>query len=61
MDYILDRDRSMDPSLPEMTRAALKILTRDRDGYFLLVEGKLNVDQCQETVLKDCFCCRRIN
>ena len=39
MDYILDRERSMDPSLPEMTASALKILTRDRDGFFLLVEG----------------------
>ncbi|KAL7646424.1 UNVERIFIED_CONTAM: hypothetical protein RMT77_003337 [Armadillidium vulgare] len=41
MDYILDRDRTADPSLPEMTKAALGILQRDRDGYFLLVEGGL--------------------
>ena len=28
-----------EPSLPQMTAAALKILEKDRDGFFLLVEG----------------------
>ena len=29
------------PRLPEMTTAALKILERNRDGFFLMVEGSL--------------------
>jgi len=28
-----------EPTLPEMTKAALKVLSRDKDGFFLLVEG----------------------
>lgn len=28
-----------EPTLPEMTAAALKVLSRDKDGFFLLVEG----------------------
>ena len=28
-----------EPTLPQMTAAALKILEKDRDGFFLLVEG----------------------
>jgi alkaline phosphatase len=28
-----------EPTLPEMTEAALEILSRDRDGFFLMVEG----------------------
>ncbi|MHB1194420.1 MAG: alkaline phosphatase [Longimicrobiales bacterium] len=27
------------PTLPDMTRAALAVLSRDRDGFFLMVEG----------------------
>lgn len=30
-----------EPSLPEMTAAALALLGKDRDGFFLLVEGAL--------------------
>lgn len=32
---------TLEPRLPEMTAAALKILEKDRDGFFLLVEGAL--------------------
>jgi alkaline phosphatase len=28
-----------EPTLPEMTAAALKVLEKDRDGFFLMVEG----------------------
>lgn len=28
-----------EPTLPEMTEAALKVLSRDQDGFFLMVEG----------------------
>ncbi|MPC98268.1 Alkaline phosphatase, placental type [Portunus trituberculatus] len=41
MDYTIERDNTQDPSLPEMTKAALEILQRDAGGYFLLVEGGL--------------------
>lgn len=39
MDYNLDADRKKQPSLVEMTEAAIKILQKDDDGYFLFVEG----------------------
>lgn len=39
MDYNLDRDNTMDPSLAEMTEAAIKILSTGENGYFLFVEG----------------------
>jgi len=32
---------SLEPRLPEMTAAALTVLEKDRDGFFLLVEGSL--------------------
>ncbi|XP_069938648.1 alkaline phosphatase-like isoform X2 [Cherax quadricarinatus] len=41
MDYVVERDSAMDPSLPEMTKAALEVLQKDPNGYFLLVEGGL--------------------
>ncbi|KAK7068956.1 hypothetical protein SK128_016412 [Halocaridina rubra] len=39
MDYVLERDPAMDPTLPEMTRVAIEMLKKDTKGYFLLVEG----------------------
>jgi alkaline phosphatase len=41
MRYEIDRDRDAagEPSLAEMTRKAIGILSRNRKGYFLLVEG----------------------
>ena len=39
MSYTVDQDAS-NPTLEEMTRAALKVLSRDPEGYFLFVEGK---------------------
>ncbi|XP_068218736.1 alkaline phosphatase-like [Palaemon carinicauda] len=39
MDYVLDRDTVMDPSLPEMTQKAIEMLQKDENGFFLLVEG----------------------
>jgi alkaline phosphatase len=32
---------TIEPRLPEMTTAALSVLEKDRDGFFLLVEGAL--------------------
>lgn len=35
----LDRDTTNQPSLAEMTRSALEALKKDKDGFFLMVEG----------------------
>ena len=35
----LDRETTSEPSLADMTAAALETLKRDRDGFFLMVEG----------------------
>ncbi len=39
MDYDLDRDPELQPSLAQMTRKALGLLSDDPDGFFLMVEG----------------------
>lgn len=38
-EYNLERDVTTDPSLAEMTEAAIKVLKRGNNGYFLFVEG----------------------
>lgn len=37
--YDIDRDVSREPSLAEMTQKAIEILSKDKDGFFLMVEG----------------------
>ena len=39
MQYDIDRDDDEEPSLEEMTEKAIKMLQKDEDGFFLLVEG----------------------
>lgn len=39
MSFAIDQDTS-NPSLEEMTRAAIEVLQRDNNGYFLFVEGR---------------------
>lgn len=39
MSYELDRDPSLEPSLAEMTETAIEVLSKDEDGFFLMVEG----------------------
>lgn len=39
MPYYLDRDPEKEPTLAEMTTAAIKMLSRDEEGFFLFVEG----------------------
>ncbi|MCX7709146.1 MAG: alkaline phosphatase [Clostridia bacterium] len=39
MAYDFDRDASKEPSLAEMTRKAIDVLSKDKDGFFLMVEG----------------------
>ncbi|HSL11983.1 MAG TPA: alkaline phosphatase [Actinomycetota bacterium] len=45
MAYNLDRDDEgvtrTEPTLPQMTSAALSVLSKDQDGFFLMVEGGL--------------------
>lgn len=38
MAYYVDNDAS-NPTLEEMTRAAIEILSKDTNGYYLFVEG----------------------
>lgn len=46
MKYERDRgdDEAGEPSIAEMTEKAIQILSKDEDGFFLFVEGQLNVD-----------------
>ena len=39
MQYEVDRDEAAEPSLEEMTRAAITRLSQDEDGYVLMVEA----------------------
>lgn len=39
MSFNLKRNKSIEPSLEEMTIAAIKILQKSRNGFFLFVEG----------------------
>lgn len=39
MAYDMDRDPSKEPSLAEMTAKAIEVLSKDEDGFFLMVEG----------------------
>lgn len=39
MAYNLEANREKEPSLKEMTEAAIKLLRKNSDGYFLFVEG----------------------
>lgn len=35
----LDRDETNQPSLAEMTKKAIEVLSQDKDGFFMMVEG----------------------
>lgn len=39
MAYEMDRDATKEPSLADMTAKAIEILSKDKDGFFLMVEG----------------------
>jgi alkaline phosphatase len=39
MAYDLDRDETKEPSIEEMTRTAIEKLSKNRNGFFLMVEG----------------------
>ncbi len=38
MDFEIDRDSSMEPSLSDMTRKAMSILSEEAGGFFLMIE-----------------------
>lgn len=40
MKYEAQRDLTLDPSLTEMTEAALRVLSRNPSGFYLFVEGE---------------------
>lgn len=40
MQYELNRNSTTDPSLSEMVEIAIKILSKNPKGFFLLVEGR---------------------
>lgn len=40
MNYRLDANPDVEPSLAEMALTALKILEKNSNGYFLLIEGE---------------------
>ncbi|OCT57623.1 hypothetical protein XELAEV_18003267mg [Xenopus laevis] len=44
MKYELNRDKSLDPSLAEMTEKAIKILSKNPNGFFLFVEDIGRID-----------------
>jgi alkaline phosphatase len=39
LSYDMDRDPAKEPSLAEMTKKSLEILSRNKNGFFLMVEG----------------------
>ncbi|MEK3824735.1 alkaline phosphatase [Paenibacillus sp. FSL K6-1558] len=39
MSYNMDRDPAKQPSLAQMTSKAIEVLSKDEDGFFLMVEG----------------------
>ncbi|KXG77387.1 Alkaline phosphatase 3 [Fervidicola ferrireducens] len=39
LSFEIDRDSGREPSLAEMTKKAIEILSKDKDGFFLMVEG----------------------
>lgn len=42
MTYDLERNAETDPSLTEMVEVAIKILKKNLNGFYLLVEGDLS-------------------
>lgn len=45
MTYDLERNIDTDPSLTEMVDVAIKILKKNPNGFYLLVEGEFNFDE----------------
>lgn len=43
MEFEASRDNALEPSLEEMTEKAIEILKKNKNGYFLLIEGNKNL------------------
>jgi alkaline phosphatase len=52
MSYDLDRDPAKEPSLAEMTTKAMDVLSKNKKGYFLMVEGGRIDHALHETTAK---------
>ena len=52
MSYDLDRDPTKEPSLAEMTTKAMDVLSKNKKGYFLMVEGGRIDHALHETTAK---------
>ena len=52
MSYDLDRDPTKEPSLAEMTTKAMDLLSKNKKGYFLMVEGGRIDHALHETTAK---------
>lgn len=52
MSYDLDRNPSVEPSLAEMTAKAMDVLSKNKQGYFLMVEGGRIDHALHETTAK---------
>jgi len=52
MSYDLDRDASKEPSLADMTTKAMDVLSKNKTGYFLMVEGGRIDHALHETTAK---------
>jgi hypothetical protein len=44
MDYVTDADANADPSLPEMIRVAVEIMSKNPNGFVLFVEGVIQIN-----------------
>ena len=40
MQFEIGRNKSSEPSLADMTKKAIQILQKNKNGFFLLVEGE---------------------
>ncbi len=54
MAYEVERKPESQPSLREMTEAAIKILEKSKNGYFLLVEGDFQI-YSKDNKNRSCF------
>lgn len=53
MTYDLERNTETDPSLTEMVEVAIKILRKNPNGFYLLVEGEFVASRLFLVFLKD--------
>lgn len=57
MSFNLDADREKEPTLIEMTEAAIKLLQKEKNGYFIFVEGIKSCPITKKSEKKNGNCC----